>query len=101
MISLSVFTLPFNYRETPFDWLIVCLILINIVSLIALFAAYIEFKVHPPLKKYQIRNVNEYLRYFKGIKYDMINAVVAIDIFIGLIYTFLIAVKFIHLIIFG
>ena len=100
MIALSVFTLPFNYRETPFDYLIVCLILLNIVALMALFSAYIQFKVRPPHPKFNIRGIFDYLKEFATGRNDFIIFTLFADFVVVSVYALYLIVILLHFAIF-
>ena len=97
---LSVFTLPFDVRETPVDWLIVCLILLNIVALIALFTAYIEFKVKPPLPKFNVHGVFKFLRVSTTIRANIFGTALVLDVVILFAYIAMVSARIIHLILF-
>lgn len=96
----SVFKLPFSLRTSQYDWLVVLVILMNIITLTAYLWAYIEFKVRPPLEKYHCLHLKDYINEFTEVRKGIIYFTRFMNALLAVSYILYVIARILHLLLF-
>ena len=73
---------------------------LNIVALIAYISLWIKFLRKPPLLKFNVHKLSEYIDEFSFFRRDLINAIKFCDIMIVALFLFYILARIVYLILF-